>query len=293
MSRILITGITGYIGSNLARRLAGAHEVCGLVRLPLNTEYISDFQDEIRWLPFDGSYESVERALREVRPELVYHLAAYYTGAHGAADTPKLVASNITFGAYVLEAMAACGSRALVCASTVTARCQGAGYRPLSLYAATKQAFSDLLFYYADAGLLRAVTLALADTYGPGDRRPKVLNLVRRAAETGRRLELSDGGQDYDLVFIDDVARAFQMAGEQLLRGSWTNETFQICADAPLSLRETVERMLRISGLPLNAEWGARPTPLREMRKAVRLYPPLPGWRPQVGLEDGLRRFCD
>lgn len=291
MSRILITGITGYIGSNLARQLAREHKVYGLVRLPLRTEYISDFQTEIRLLPFDGSYESVEHALREARPELVYHLAAYYTGAHGAVDTPKLIVSNITLGAYILEAMATCESRALVCATTVMTHYQGTGYCPLNLYAATKQAFSDLLFYYTDAGLLRAVTLMLSDTYGPSDRRPKVLNLARKAAETGERLALSDGGQDYDLVFIDDVVRAFQMAGEQLLQERWANETFQVCSEAPLSLRETVERMLLINGLTLNAEWGARPAPPREMKKAVRSYPPLPGWRPQIDLDKGLRRF--
>lgn len=293
MSRILITGITGYIGSNLARQLARVHEIYGLVRLPLRTEYISDFQDKLRLLSFDGSYESVERALREAKPDLVYHLAAYYTGAHGAVDTPKLIASNITLGAYVLEAMAVCGTQALVCATTVTTHYQGAGYCPLSLYAATKQAFSDLLSYYTDAGLLRAMTLMLSDTYGPDDHRPKILNLVRRAAEAGERLALSDGGQDYDLVFIDDVVRAFQMAGEQLLQERWTNETFQVSSEAPLSLRETVERMLRVNGLVLNAEWGARPVPPREMGKAVRLYPSLPEWRPQIELDEGLQRLCN
>lgn len=293
MSRILITGITGYIGSNLARQLAREHEVYGLVRLPIKTEYISDFQDKLRLVPFDGSYESVERALREAKPELVYHLAAYYTGTHGAVDTPKLITSNITLGAYVLEAMVACESRALVYATTVMAHYQGAGYCPLNLYAATKRAFSDLLFYYTDAGLLRAVTLMLSDTYGPGDQRPKILNLARKAAETGEQLALSDGDQDYDLVFVDDVVRAFQTAGEQLLQMGWTNETFQVCSNAPLTLRETVEQMLRVNELTLNAEWGTRPIPQREMRKAVRRYPSLPGWRPQIGLNEGLKRFCN
>ena len=113
------------------------------------------------------------------QPELVYHLAAYYTGAHGAQVTPKLIASNITFGAYLLEAMAACSTSALVYASTVMTFYKEKTYCPLNLYAATKQAFSDLLAYYTDAGILRSVTLVLSDTYGPGDRRPKVLNLIR------------------------------------------------------------------------------------------------------------------
>ena len=121
----------------------------------------------------------------------------------------------------------------------------GEAYRPLNLYAATKQAFSDLMAYYTDAGLLRAVTLVLSDTYGPDDHRPKVLNLIRDAALKGETIALSDGEQDYDVVHIDDVVRAFRMAGEQLLQSEgWKNEIFQVCATEPLSLRQTVELRL-------------------------------------------------
>jgi len=292
MKRVLITGITGYIGSNLARQLLPNCEVYGLVRKPLNLTYLSDIQEKIHFLYYDGTLGSVPDALNTGKPDLVYHLATYYTGAHGWEQTPKLISSNITFGAYLLEAMSGCGCSALVYASTVMAHYQGEAYRPLNLYAAAKQALSDLLLYYTDAGLLRAVTLILSDTYGPGDQRPKILNLIKKAAQTGEKLELSDGGQDYDVVYIDDVVRAFQQAGQQLLqRPEWKNETFQVMPSEVHTLRQTVERMLAVNGITLNAGWGQRLQPEREIRQAVRLYPPLPGWEARTPLETGLRCF--
>lgn len=290
MKRVLITGITGYIGSHLARSLLPDHEVYGLVREPLHTEYVKDLQDSICLKTVDGSYSSVESALREIQPDIVYHLATYYTGAHGAKVTPAMIASNITFGAYLLEAMSSCGCSALVYASTVMAHYGGEAYRPLNLYAATKQAFSDLMAYYTDAGLLRAVTLVLSDTYGPDDHRPKVLNLIRDAALKGETIALSDGEQDYDVVHIDDVVRAFRMAGEQLLQSEgWKNEIFQVCATEPLTLRQTVELMFKVNDWPCGiADWGHRPKPEREIRRLIRLYTPLPGWRPQISIEEGL-----
>lgn len=294
MKRVLITGITGYIGSHLARVLFPDYDLYGLVREPLQTEYIADFREQVQLLTVDGSYAGMEAAVRKAQPDLVYHLAAYYTGAHGREVTPTLIASNVTFGAYLLEAIFACGCPALVYASTVMAHYGGEAYRPLNLYAATKQAFSDLLAYYTDAGLLRAVTLVLSDTYGPDDRRPKVLNLIRNAAQKGETIALSDGGQDYDVVHINDVVEAFRVAGEQLLRrDGWRNETFQVCTDEPLTLRQTAEQMLEANRLPVQtAAWGQRLGAEREIRKAIRLYPTIPGWRPRTPLSQGLQFSC-
>ena len=291
MKRVLITGITGYIGSNLARDLLPDHEVYGLVREPLNLEYIEDIAPQIHFLYYDGTYESMSAAMASGRPDLVYHLAAYYTGAHGAEHTPKLVSSNITLGAYLLEAMAEHQITALVYATTYMTHYQGEDYRPLNLYAATKQAFSDLLAYYTDAGLMRAATLVISDTYGPGDHRPKVLNVVKRAVQTGEKVQFSTGNIPYDVVYIDDVVSAFRIAGELLLQGQLYNDVFQIVSQAPLSLRETVEKMLQINGLKLNAGWGERPPTEREMTGLIRLYPPPPGWKQSVSLEDGAQRF--
>lgn len=189
-------------------------------------------------------------------------------------------------------AMATVKVPALVYASTIWEHFGAKEYCPLNLYAATKHAFSDLTEYYTDAGLLRAVRLVLSDTYGPNDHRPKVLNLIKQAAQSGELLELSDGQQDYDVVYIDDVVRAFHQAGELLLKKTdWKHEIFQVCSPEPLSLFETVNRMLKINGLSLNAAWGKHRKAGREIRKAIRLYPTLPEWDAQVSLDEGLKRF--
>lgn len=290
MKSVLITGVTGYIGSHLAQVFLPECKVYGLTREPLNTEYIIDIADNLNLMTYDGTYASVVTALERSKPDLVYHLATFYSGSRGKEITPKLLASNITYGAYLLDAMAECGCNALVNATSVMTCSTGNGYCPQNLYAATKQAFFDLLTYYTDARLLRAVTLMLSDTYGPEDCRPKILNLIKNAASCGEHIALSDGTQDYDVVFIDDVVEAFWLAGERaLLSEMGTNETFQIAADHPLSLRKTVELMQKLTGLTFDAGWGERQTSPREICKAIRVYPMLPGWRQKVRLEEGLK----
>ena len=291
MKRVLITGITGYIGSRLARALLLEHAVYGLVREPLNTTYLpSELLEKITLLPCDGTGESVQAALEASCPDVVYHLAAHYTSARKMEDVRQLVQSNLAFGAELLAAMCETGSQKLVYATTVTTYSMEGHYQPLSFYAATKQAFSDLVEFYTSAGLMSAVAIALADTYGPGDCRPKVLNLVRQAALDGSPIDLTSGTQIFDVTYIDDVTRAF--IGAPDLPHDLPHQFFQLGSENPRTLRETVELMLQVNRLTLRTNWGGRPEPERQLREKLRVYPAPPNWKPEVPLEEGLRRFC-
>ena len=91
-------------------------------------------------------------------------------------------------------------------------------YRPVNLYAATKQAFEDVLAYYADAQGIAAVTLELYDTYGPGDPRRKLIRILFEAARSGEPIQLSPGEQVIELLHVDDaVPRIVKEAKDDML----------------------------------------------------------------------------
>lgn len=294
MKRVLITGVTGYIGSQLAQRLSAECAVYGLVRQPLNETYLTpELQRNITLLPYDNSGESVIAALEASRPDVVYHLAACYTTAHDIQTIPKLISSNLTFGAYLLEAMYVVSCQRLVYATTVTTHYTGFEYQPLTLYAATKQTFSDFAAYYTGLGKTSAAAVALSDTYGPCDQRPKVLNLIRQSILTGTPLDLTSGRQIYDAVYIDDVVQGFIQAAVSLESTDIAHHFFQLSALEPKSLRNTVELMLRVNHLNFQANWGGRPDPDYIPEAPLRIFPAPPGWKPLVILEEGLRRFWE
>lgn len=291
--RVLITGITGYIGSRLAMACAEDHQVFGLVREPIREDCLPKLRSQVTLLPYDNTYPSMCQALAGSRPDLVYHLAAYYTPERSQA-VPRLLQSNVVLGGYLLEAMDAMGCRRLVNASTVTECSTGGAFRPLTLYAASKRAFQDLAAYYTNTGRLDMVTLYLSDTYGPDDNRPKVINLLKQAAETGGRMELTAGDQDYDGVYIDDVVRAFQLAGKRLCHGLERGHVrYQVFPKLPGTLREAVQKFQQISGERAEICWGARELPAGAYKKAPRIFPPVPEWQAEVSLEDGLTKIWE
>lgn len=288
--RILITGITGYIGSNLARHLLKQHQIFGLSHgnTPRST-YISSIQDQVEWLPYTGDGNSLSSQLQSIKPDLVYHLATYYTGSHEMEHIPKLIESNIVLGTQLLQAMAQAQCSKLIYTTSIMEHYQSQAYCPLNLYAATKKAFSDILEFYTNSELIQSGTLVLSDTYGSDDQRPKILNLIRNHQSSSETLALSDGQQDYVLVHVDDVVRALDMAEQQLCAREWANRTFQVLPKQCFTLRQTVETWIKLNNAQVNLAWGKRPAPARDMRRMVKIYPPVPRWQPLISLEQGLR----
>ena len=111
--KILMTGITGFIGHHLGERLVNdGHEVFAIVR---PTSKIDGLSENLRHNVKFHVYDSENTVLDIVtdlcvegnRPDVVYHLAANFLNAHQFDDIKFLIQSNITFGTELLDAMAA------------------------------------------------------------------------------------------------------------------------------------------------------------------------------------------
>jgi len=229
------------------------------------------------------------RAIGSFRPDTIFHLASLFLAQHTPGQVEPLVLSNVLLGAQLLEAMRAGGVQGLVNAGTAWQNFSGDEYLPVNLYAATKQAFADILLYYVETAGVRAVTLKLFDSYGPGDTRRKLLHMLLECMRSGQPLAMSGGEQVLDLVHVDDLCRAFLRAAELIADPAQpANAVYAVSGGQRRTLRAVVATVERAAGRPLPIVWGARPYREREVMQPWS-GPPVPGWQPQIGLEDGLR----
>jgi nucleoside-diphosphate-sugar epimerase len=137
----------------------------------------------------DGSYQSLHAAAITARPDIVFHLASELQRDQSPVASERLLASNILFGTQLAEAALAAGCTRFVNTGTFWQHFGGEGYDPVDLYAATKQAFQDLLLFYHKARGLSCVTLKPYDNYGPDDFRRKIINLLIDAHRVGAALD--------------------------------------------------------------------------------------------------------
>ncbi|MCZ2827144.1 MULTISPECIES: NAD-dependent epimerase/dehydratase family protein [unclassified Modestobacter] len=281
--RALVTGASGFIGPRLARRLLDdGWDVALLARS--TSRVAEDLRARCTVLPSDVPAAEFGAQLRGLAPDACFHLATHFTGVHTAADIGPLVASNLELGTRLADALAGSPGAAFVNVGTVWQHHDARAYGPSSLYAATKQAFVDVLQFFAECTPLRVVTVELSDTYGPDDPRPKLLPLLVRAAHTGEPLRLSPGQQLVDYTHVDDVVTALLQAVPFAGAGAPSYSVH----GTPLPLREFVALVGEVLATEVPVEWGAREYRPREMMTPWTHHPDLPGWVPAIALRDGL-----
>ncbi len=290
--RALLTGGTGFIGVHLARHLAqSGWTVAATVRpdsRPARVGLLRSAGCEIQAV--DDSTATVVAVVAASRPDVVLHLATKFVGEHVVADIDGLMQSNVTFGTQLLEGIRAASRGALVCIGTHWQHYENKEYSPVSLYAATKQAFEDIAQYYAEVASIPVVALHPSDCYGPGDERKKLLHRLLEAARTGVTLDLSPGEQSIDLLHVDDLVRAIAIAARRAAapHAGPRFERFSVRSGRSLTIRELVALLEHVRGSAIPVRWGARPYRARETFGAWTSGAPLPGWSPSIALESGI-----
>lgn len=207
MANILVTGGNGYIGSRLLERLANNYSSGLLFAVTREGSDNLHLPENRRITPveYDGTVESLLDGVDKC--DHVIHLGALYSTKKDDETLDALIQSNITFSLHLLQAITRVNPKVtFTSTSTFSAFDSEYNYAPQSVYAATKTAVEIL----AEAFPVRATFLRLPDTYGPGDWRPKVHNLLKRAVQS-HDVSFSFGKPEHqvlNLAHVDDVLTA-------------------------------------------------------------------------------------
>jgi len=265
--KILITGGTGYICSKLAYFLVNNnHEVFLLSRKNSNLCLISELLEKVKLFEIENDYSVINKVINEVKPDITIHLASLFINNHNTEQLVDIVGSNILFGTLLLESLVNNDCPLIINTGTSWQHYNNEDYNPVNLYAASKQAFEDILKYYIEAKGVKAITLKLFDTFGEDDNRPKIFNLLKKHSQEKTEILMSNGEQEIDLVHINDVVSAFNFAINELIDSKEIKyKTYGVATGKPRKLREWVEDYIVTNNLQVNIKWGYREYGKREV----------------------------
>ena len=276
--RALVSGATGFVGSHLVPRLkADGWDVRTVGRS--NVDIVDT-----------GDVEQLSGHVAAFNPDVCFHLATNFVAQHTPADINPLIEANLAFGTRLIEACSSAGEVSFVNVGTIWQHYDSAAYNPVSLYAATKQAFADIALFYAERTSVKVVNVELSDTFGVGDTRRKLVKLLIDFAYSGETLSMSPGDQLIALInvadAVDAVIHAAQFVGDNA-------PTFSVPAPEVLSVKDLVKRVEGVVGKAVDVKFGATDYRPREMMELWKYSAELPGWAPKVGLDAGLEEMVN
>ena len=220
MTNILITGGTGFVGTNLTKRLLTSKKfkLLFILKSKKNLKNIKKYLNKKNHylLKLTNNFEKNLKIIKKFKPELTIHLATNYLHSHKEKDIEKILNSNINFGTHVLELISKSGCKNFINTSTVW-EFYGNKEIPVNLYAATKSAFGRILSYYQSEYQLRCLTIMLSNTYGEKDERNKIIPYLLKNINNKDNLNFSNGNQVLDFVHIEDVIDCYIIAINKLL----------------------------------------------------------------------------
>jgi CDP-3, 6-dideoxy-D-glycero-L-glycero-4-hexulose-4-reductase len=290
----IITGATGYIGSHVLKFLLSEGWDIHIIADPrFGYDNIKDVLSQIDTFEYRGDVNSLCDYFKSVDADVVFHLAAAVITNYKPEQVPVLIQSNIQFGTEVLEAMKASTTRCFVGTGSYWQNYNSDGYNPVDLYAATKEAFEQILQYYVDAHHFKVVTLKLFDVYGEDDVRPKIWNILRDIAGTEKSLDVSPGEQMLDLVHVSDVSTAYQCAFEYLkIVDNPCREVIGVFTGQRIALKDAIRAFEHFSGKAINVNFGGKKYKEREIMSPISNLKRIPGWTPKISPMNGLKKMA-
>lgn len=300
MSKVLVTGGAGFIGSNVAELLvAEGYDVVVLDNFSTGYRQNLDALKGVRLVEGDVRDADLVRQLMS-GVETVFHLAASVGNTRSIEHPVEDSEINIIGTLHVLEAARANGVRKIVCSSSaaIFGELKHLPIRedhpaePDSPYGVSKLAEEKHCLTYAKLYDLEAICLRYFNVYGVNQRYDAYGNVipifVRRMLLREPLMVFGDGEQTRDFVSVRDVARANLLAA----KADGVSGAFNIASGTSVTINELVDMLRTLSEHELAVEHQPpRRGDVRHSRADMKAAADVLGFKPSVSMAEGLSEY--
>lgn len=311
MSKILVTGGAGFIGSNIVDGLISrGHRVVILDNL--STGKKENINPKAKFYKIDIRDKKIAEIFKKEKPQAVFHYAAQIDARASARDPMFDAEINVLGSINILQSAAASGVKKIIFASsggnlsseeTILPTPEDKISLPASPYGAAKFSVEMYLHFFWKTYGMKYIALRLANVYGPRQSPHGEAGVV--AIFTNKMLRgeqpmiFGDGKQTRDYVYVGDVVRANLLALASNKIGSYNVGTAK--ETDVLSLFRKIKKLTgsgvrEIHGLPPNQEKKANVVMPGEQKRSVLSFKKIQrefGWKPTVSLDDGLKKTVE
>lgn len=301
MSRYLITGGAGFIGSNVAHALAARGESVRILD-DFSTgrmQNLCGIEDRTEILRGDiRDPATVARAVEGI--EIILHQAALNSNPRSIKEPELTNAVNVAGTLTLLEAARAAGVRRVVYASSSSVYGDTPGLPkteempllPKAPYGVSKLAAEYYCRIFTQVYGLETVSLRYFNVFGPrqhpdSEYAAVVPRFLRRMLSGKQPVIFGDGEHSRDFTAVENVVAANLLAAET---AQGVGEVFNIAGGRPSTLNQLAAWLNQLLGISLLPIYEApRPADIRHSYASIRKAEAMLGYQPSVAVEEGLR----
>ena len=280
--QILLTGATGFLGSHLLQRLIslGFSVIC-LKRESSNLTRTRHFFEKAKWLDIETT--DIDHLFLNYQVDCIIHCATDY--GRKKVNPLQTIEANLILPLKLLHASIDRNLSIFINTDTILDK-------RINHYSLSKSQFVDWLKTYVDKTTV--VNLCLEHFYGPQDDKSKFSSFIINELIDNKKnsIDLTEGLQKRDFIYIDDVIEAFIAVINNLDNFEKSFYNFEVGSNESITIREfteLVKRLCKNNNTFLN--FGSLPYREGEVMKShadTKLLRSL-GWKPKISLENGLK----
>lgn len=281
LKTILLTGATGFVGKHLVEKYsAEGYQIIALIRKTSDSSVIRNMEN-VRLCIIDEHLENVFQGNKIIG---IVHVATSY-GSNSSAT--EILEANLIFPTRLLELAAKYNVGFFINTDTFFTKSAGT-YSHLNNYTLSKTFFTA--FFKTFGSKIKCVNLKLEHVYGPGDSEQKFVPMIlKRLCMNEASIDLTEGLQKRDFVYIKDVVEAYLKVTEHIYSLDAYTE-FEVGTGNSVRIKDFVAAAKAISNSTSLLNFGAIPTREGEfveskadIKKLTKI-----GWTSKYDYEKGL-----
>ena len=270
MKNILLTGSTGFIGSELLKYLSNYNKVYITVRKKYK---INSNNKNIIKIYFN-SHKNLSYKIKKLKIDTVVHCATHYVKNHNFEDIKKLSESNILFGNIILENLKIMRVKKFVNFSTVWENYDGKKDNCYNLYSAYKAGFGKIIsFYKKENKNIKFLNLVISDTFGLRDKRKKLVNLLKTNYKRNLVTKVISKNLYINLLNVKDIVSAIKL----ILKKNYKSDTYILKNKNNFKIYDIIKKIEKYSQKKIKVKWLSN----KIIKEKIYKFKTLKGWKPK------------
>ena len=270
MKNLLLTGSTGFIGSEILQTFSKKNKIYVTIRKKNRN---NKKNKNIKRIYF-RNYSELNKKLKKIKVNSVIHCATHYVKKHKFEDIQKLGESNILLGNIILENLENMKAKKFINFSTVWENYDAKKGNYFNLYSSYKDSFNNIInFYKQNQKKVKFFNFAISDTFGGNDKRKKLINILKTNYRKNKTTKILSKNLYINLLNVKDICNAIDL----VLNTNPLPKTYVLKNNNTFSIMKIINSFNLVSKKKIKIKWLSN----KVIKEKIYNYRQLKKWYPK------------